>query len=100
MFLDFLVSLLSSISFLQVRRKDLHTGSYPVYTFAYNAYKKSLTPLLIKVGIVGTNAYNVGISAPNSGGDVSKNLRCAAPTRPSFKLELTRNSTLGVDWAA
>ena len=50
----------------------LYTHPVPVYAFAYNSYRNSLTPLLIKVGIVGTNAYNVGTSAPNLGGDVSK----------------------------
>jgi hypothetical protein len=56
----------------QSSRRSLYTHPVPVYTFAYNSYRNSLTPLLIKVGIVGTNAYNVGTSAPNSGGDVSK----------------------------
>src|SRR5882762_3496124 len=71
MFLDRLISLLSSISILQVSRKGLYTGSYPVYTFVYNAYKNLLTPLFVKVDIVDKDVYNVDISAPNSGGDVS-----------------------------
>ena len=49
----------------------MYTGSYPVYTFVYNAYKNLLTPLFVKVDIVDTGVYNVDISAPNSGGDVS-----------------------------
>src|SRR6266446_2540528 len=69
MFLDLLVSLLSSISILQCKsNKGLYTGSYPVYTFVYNAYKNLLTPLFVKVDIVDTDVYNVDISAPNSGG--------------------------------
>jgi hypothetical protein len=49
----------------------LYTGSYPVYTFVYNAYRNPLTPLFVKVDIVDMDVYNVDISAPNSGGDVS-----------------------------
>jgi hypothetical protein len=49
----------------------LYTGPYPVYTFVYNVYKNPLTPLIVKVDIVDTDVYNVDISAPNSGGDVS-----------------------------
>src|SRR5882762_8380305 len=71
MFLDLLVSLLSSISILQVRRKGLYTGSYPVYTFVYNVYENSISPLFAQVDIVDTDVCNVDISAPNSGGDVS-----------------------------
>ena len=71
MFLDLLVSLLSSISILQVSRKGLYTGSYPVYTFVYNVYENSISPLFAHVDIVDTDVYNVDISAPNSGGDVS-----------------------------
>src|SRR6266436_8635225 len=88
MFRDFLVSLLSSISILQVRRKGLYTGSYPVYTFVYNAYKNLLTPLFVQVDIVDTDVYNVDISAPNSGGDVSntsqvRSTYCADPSTES-----------------
>jgi hypothetical protein len=72
MFRDFLVSWLSSISILQVKRKRVCIQApYPVYTCVYNVYKNSLTSLFVKVGIVDTDVYNVDISAPNSGGDVS-----------------------------
>ena len=72
MFRDFLVSWLSSISILQVSEKRVCIQApYRVYTFVYNVYKNSLTPLFVKVDIVDTDVYNVDISAPNSGGDVS-----------------------------
>src|SRR6266404_4808463 len=72
MFLDFLVSLLSSISILQVeRKKGCIQAPYHVYTFAYNVYKNSISPLSVKVDIVDTGVYNVDASPPNSGGDVS-----------------------------
>src|SRR5437588_3211845 len=65
MFLDFLVSLLSSIPILHTWRRTLYTRSVPVYRFAYKAYKNSLSRLLVEVGIVGTSIYNVDASAPN-----------------------------------
>jgi len=49
----------------------MYTHPVAVYTFAYNAYKNSLSCLLVEVGIVGMSIYNVDASAPNSGGDVS-----------------------------
>src|SRR5258708_22986546 len=72
MFRDFLDSLLSSISILQVgRKKGCIQAPYPVYTFVYNVYKNSTSPLFVKVDIVDTCVYNVDASPPNSGGDVS-----------------------------
>jgi len=77
----------------------LYTGSYPVYTFVYNAYKNLLTPLFVKVDIVDTDVYNVDISAPNSGGDVSNTSQVRSTYCACIQVWLTtgaaRQSPLG-----
>ena len=70
MFLD-LVSLFSFISILCTSKNSCIHGRYPVYTFVYNVYKNSITPLFGQVDIVDTGVYNVDDSALNVRGVVS-----------------------------